>query len=58
MTSYNMKKRGALELSVGTMIIIVLALTMLILGMIFVRSIMCSGIVLTEEISRCVENEV
>ena len=53
-----MKKRGALELSVGTMIIIVLALTMLILGMIFVRSIMCSGIVLTEEISRSMENEV
>ncbi len=32
-------KRGALELSVGTIVIIVLAMTMLILGLVLVRSI-------------------
>ncbi len=51
-------KRGALELSIGTIVVIVLAMAMLILGMVFVRSIMCSGIVLTEQISKSTENEI
>ncbi|MBU0957254.1 MAG: hypothetical protein KKF56_00430 [Nanoarchaeota archaeon] len=51
-------KKGAIELSVGTIVIIVLGVTMLVLGMIFVKSIMCSGIVLTGEIDEKVSNEI
>lgn len=54
---YTMKK-GALELSIGTIVIIVLAVTMLVLGIIFVKSIMCSGIVISEELSTGVKNEI
>jgi len=42
----------------GTIVVIVLAVSMLILGMIFVRSIMCSGIIISEEISSNVQNEI
>jgi len=34
-----MRKRGAMELSIGTIVIIVLAMTMLILGIVLVRTI-------------------
>jgi hypothetical protein len=34
-----MKKKGAMELSIGTIVIIVLAMSMLILGMVLVRTI-------------------
>jgi len=34
-----MKKRGAIELSIGTIVIIVLAMTMLILGLVLVKNI-------------------
>lgn len=37
-------KRGALEMSIGTIVIIVLAMTMLILGMVLVRSIVCGAV--------------
>jgi len=53
-----MKKRGALELSISTIVIIVIAMTMLILGIVFVRNIMCSGIVISDKISNGVENEI
>ncbi len=53
-----MKKRGALELSVGTIVIIVLAMTMLILGMVLVRSIMCGAIGLTGETNAKVSAEL
>jgi hypothetical protein len=56
-----MKKRGkkaAIELSVGTIVIIVIAVTMLILGIVFVRSIMCSGIQITENLDEGVKNEI
>ncbi len=42
-------KRAAIELSIGTIIIIVLGVTMLVLGMVLVRAVMCSAIGLTEE---------
>ncbi len=51
-------KKGALELSVGTIIIIVLAMAMLILGMVLVRKIMCGAIGLTGEINRRVMGEI
>ena len=37
-------KRGAVELSVGTIVIVVLAMSMLILGLVLVNKIMCSAI--------------
>ncbi len=53
-----MKKKGAMELSIGTIVIIVIAMAMLILGLVFVRKIMCSGIIVTEQIGTGVENEI
>ena len=51
-------KKAALELSMGTIVVLVLSVSMLILGIILIRSIMCSGIEITEELSRGVKNEV
>jgi hypothetical protein len=51
-------KKAAIELSVGTIVIIVIAVTMLILGIVFVRSIMCSGIQITENLDEGVKNEI
>lgn len=53
-----MRKKAALELSMGTIVIIVIAITMLILGIVFVRSIMCAGIQISEDLSTGVKNEV
>lgn len=52
------EKRAAMEMSMGTIVTIVLLLSVLILGLIFVRNIMCSGIVLTDKITAGVENEI
>ncbi len=56
----NMKrgKKGALELSVGTIVIVVLAMTMLILGMVLVRTIMCGAVGLTGELNNKVRGEI
>ncbi|MBU3913863.1 MAG: hypothetical protein KKB21_01905 [Nanoarchaeota archaeon] len=51
-------KTGAIELSIGTIVIIVIALTMLILGIVLVRSIMCGAIRLTSDTSDAAQNEV
>jgi hypothetical protein len=51
-------RKAAIELSIGTIVIIVIAMSMLILGIILVRQVMCAGIVLTEDISRSTENEI
>jgi hypothetical protein len=51
-------RKGAVEMSMSTIVVIVLAVSMLILGMIFTRSIMCSGIIISEEISSNVQNEI
>jgi len=53
-----MKKKGALELSVGTIVVIVLAMSMLILGMVLVRSIMCGAVGLTGDINSKVRGEI
>ncbi len=47
-----------MEFSMTTIIIIVLGVTMLIFGMIFVRNVMCSGIIITDKLTENVENEV
>lgn len=51
-------KKAAIEMSIGTIIVIVLAVAFLVLGLIFVRSIMCSGIQIGEDVSAGVKNEV
>ena len=51
-------KKGAVELSVSTIVIIVLAMSMLILGMVLVRSIMCGAIGMTTNINTKVEGEI
>jgi hypothetical protein len=39
-----MKRRGAIELSIGTIVIVVLSMSMLILGLVLINKIMCSAI--------------
>jgi hypothetical protein len=51
-------KKAAMELSIGTIVILVIAVIMLILGIIFVRSIMCTGIQFGEEVGTGVTNEI
>jgi hypothetical protein len=52
------KRKAAIELSLGTIIIIVLGVTMLILGMVLVRAVMCSAISLTEETGKKASSEL
>lgn len=51
-------KKAAIELSVSTIIIIVLGVSMLILGMVLIRSILCSAIGLTGNINGAVNSEI
>ena len=51
-------KKAAMEMSMGTIVTIVLLMSVLILGLVFVRNIMCSGIVLTDKITENTENEI
>ena len=51
-------KKAAIELSVSTSIIIVLGVSMLILGMVLIRSILCSAIGLTGNINGAVNSEI
>lgn len=55
---YLNRKKAAIELSMTTIIVVVLSLTLLILGFVFIRSIMCSAIGFTEDINSKVEKEV
>jgi len=51
-------RRAAMEMSIGTIVTIALLMVVLVMGMYLIRTIMCSGIILTEEISESVTNEV
>ncbi len=51
-------KKAAMEMSMGTIVTIVLLVSVLILGLVFVRNVMCSGIVLTDQITSNVEEEI
>ncbi len=53
-----MNKRGGMELSMTTIVIIVISIIILIFGIIFGRNIMCSGIRLTEKLNDEVMNEI
>jgi len=51
-------KKAAMEMSMGTIVTIVLLMSVLILGLVFVKNIMCSGIILTDDITASVKNEI
>ena len=51
-------RKAALELSVGTIVILVLGVTMLIMGMVVTRSIMCGALGLTGEVNGKVRGEL
>ena len=51
-------KKAAFEMTMGTIVIIVLAVSMLILGLVLTKKIMCSGIGLTDEINAKVNKEI
>ncbi|PIN93688.1 hypothetical protein COU54_02135 [Candidatus Pacearchaeota archaeon CG10_big_fil_rev_8_21_14_0_10_31_24] len=51
-------KRAALELSIGTIVILVLGITMLIMGLVVTRSIMCGALGLTDEVSGKANSEL
>lgn len=53
-----MNKKGAIELSVGTIVIIVLAMSMLILGLVLVRSIFSSSTDYVKNIDDKVKNQI
>lgn len=53
-----MSKKAAIEMSMSTVVVIVLSVTILIFGMIFVKNIMCSGISLTDEIDEKLMTEI
>ena len=53
-----MKKKGALELSIGTIVIIVLAMTMLILGLVLVRTIFSGAKYNVEIMNEKVQDEI
>ncbi|MEI6849474.1 MAG: hypothetical protein WCK29_00385 [archaeon] len=51
-------KKAAIELSTSTIVIIVLAVTMLILGMVLVRSVLCSAIGLSSDVTSKAQSEL
>lgn len=53
-----MKKKAAIELSMTTIVVVVLSLALLIMGFVLVRSIMCGAIGLTEEINEKVKSQI
>lgn len=53
-----MNKRGGMELSMSTIVIIVISIIILIFGIIFGRNIMCSGIRATDQIDTAVKNQL
>jgi hypothetical protein len=53
-----MEKKAALEMSIGTIVIIVIAVTMLILGIVFVRNVICVAIGLTGDLNTKVTGQI
>ena len=51
-------KRGAISLSITTMIIMVVGVIMLVMALVFVRKLMCSGIALTGDLNQIIQNEL
>ncbi len=53
-----LKKRGAFELSMTTVVILVIAMVMLALGLVMVRRIMCGAIGLTSTINQKIHDKI
>jgi len=51
-------KSGAIEMSISTIVVIVIAVTMLVFGIVFVKGIMCSSIALTSSVSDNAQKEI
>jgi hypothetical protein len=51
-------KSAAMEMSMSTIVILVLAVSMLILGLVLIKKIMCSGVIMTDQISTGVQKEI
>jgi hypothetical protein len=56
--AFNKNKKAAIELSIGTVVIIVLAMSMLILGIILIRNIFSTATTSITEIDQGVKNEI
>src|SRR3989338_5454326 len=52
------QKKGALELSISTIVILVIAVTTLIMVMVLTRNIMCSALGLTGDVNSKVKSEL
>ena len=52
------EKKGALELSIGTIVVIVIAMTMLILGLVLVRTIFTGSTESVKTLNEKVQNEI
>ena len=51
-------KKAALELSIGTIVIIVIAVTMLILGLVLVRTIMCGALITSLDLTQKMKDQI
>lgn len=58
MSHTKINKKGAIELSIGTVVIIVLAMTMLILGLVLVRNIFTGATENVDTLNEKVKNEI
>ena len=58
MQSKMIKKKGAIEMSIGTIVVIVLAMTMLILGLVLVRNIFTGATYNVDQLNKNVEAEI
>lgn len=54
----SLKKLGAIEMSMTTIVIIVISIIVLIFGIIFARNVMCSGIQITEQVDSAVKSQL
>lgn len=53
-----LNKRGAIELSMTTIVVLVIAITLLIMGFVLVRKVMCAGIILGEDVTEYMRDEI
>lgn len=53
-----MNKKAALEMSIGTIVIIVIAVTMLILGLVLVRTIMCGAMMTSLDLTQKMKDQI
>lgn len=52
------RKKAALELSISTIVIIVMAVTMLILGLVLIRTIMCGALVTSLDLTQKMKDQI